>query len=203
MRAMPLRPVLPMLALFLAVGCARLPENVVVLLDNPGQETGAVAVASGHGSTVLDQPLTAVGIAEDGGVPAEPMEVSRATALREFRTAFFAQPREPITYQLYFPLGGTRLLPASQAQVPEIVNIARNRPHVDITIIGHTDRVGPAALNAVLSRDRAEEVRAILVGEGVDPAVLEVTSHGEGNPLVPTADEVPEPRNRRVEVTIR
>jgi outer membrane protein OmpA-like peptidoglycan-associated protein len=131
------------------------------------------------------------------------MEVSRAEALREFRTAFFAQPREPITYQLYFPLGGARLLPPSQAEIPEIVNIARNRPYVDVTIIGHTDRVGPAGLNAVLSRDRAEEVRAILVAEGVDPAVLEVTSHGEGNPLVPTADDVPEPRNRRVEVTIR
>jgi outer membrane protein OmpA-like peptidoglycan-associated protein len=203
MKAMPIRSMLPAVAVLLAGGCARLPENVVVLLDNPGQETGAVALTSAGGSTVLDQPLTAVGIAEESDVESEPMQVSRATALREFRTAFFAQPREPITYQLYFPFGGTRLLPPSQAQIPEIVNIARNRPHVDITIIGHTDRVGPAARNAVLSRDRAEEVRAILVGEGVDPALLEVTSHGEGNPLVPTADEVPEPRNRRVEVTIR
>jgi outer membrane protein OmpA-like peptidoglycan-associated protein len=197
------RSTLTVLALLLAAACARLPENVVVLLDNPGQETGAVALASDGSSTVLDQPLTAVGLVGEDEAATAAIEVSRATALREFRTAFFAQPREPITYQLYFPLGGARLLPSSQAVVPEIVSIARNRPHVDMTIIGHTDRVGPAALNAVLSRDRAAEVRAILVGEGVDPAVLEVTSHGEGNPLIPTADEVPEPRNRRVEVTIR
>jgi outer membrane protein OmpA-like peptidoglycan-associated protein len=43
----------------------------------------------------------------------------------------------------------------------------------------------------------------VLLQEGIAPALLEVTSHGEANPLVPTADEVPEPRNRRVEVMVR
>jgi outer membrane protein OmpA-like peptidoglycan-associated protein len=46
-------------------------------------------------------------------------------------------------------------------------------------------------------------VRDLLVAEGIDPAMIQVTSHGEENPLVPTEDEVAEPRNRRVEVTVR
>ena len=54
-----------------------------------------------------------------------------------------------------------------------------------------------------LSLQRAILVRDYLVGEDVDASIIQVDSHGEGNPLFPTADEVPEPRNRRVEVLVR
>ena len=50
---------------------------------------------------------------------------------------------------------------------------------------------------------RAERVRDLLIAEGLDPTLIEVDSHGENNPLIPTADEIAEPRNRRVEVTVR
>lgn len=42
-----------------------------------------------------------------------------------------------------------------------------------------------------------------LAAGGGGPGALEITSHGEANPLVPTGDNVSEPRNRRVEVTVR
>jgi hypothetical protein len=38
---------------------------------------------------------------------------------------------------------------------------------------------------------------------GVAPASLDTSSHSDADLLVPTGDEVPEPRNRRVEVTAR
>ena len=56
------------------------------------------------------------------------------------------------------------------------------------------------AVNVPISIERANAVRDLLVKEGIDPAIIEVTSHGEENPLIPTADEVAEPRNRRVEI---
>jgi outer membrane protein OmpA-like peptidoglycan-associated protein len=37
----------------------------------------------------------------------------------------------------------------------------------------------------------------------VDPSIIDITSHGKDNPLIPTGDQVAEPRNRRVEVTVR
>jgi outer membrane protein OmpA-like peptidoglycan-associated protein len=58
-------------------------------------------------------------------------------------------------------------------------------------------------MNLQLSLARARAVAALLAAAGVDPASLEITSHGEANLLVPTGDNVPEPRNRRVEVTVR
>ena len=44
---------------------------------------------------------------------------------------------------------------------------------------------------------------AVLVSAGLSLGQIEVGSHGESNLLVPTADNVNEPRNRRVEVTVR
>jgi outer membrane protein OmpA-like peptidoglycan-associated protein len=58
-------------------------------------------------------------------------------------------------------------------------------------------------MNYKLGLDRAQEIRDLLVSQGIDPKVIEVTSHGEDNPLVKTEDDVPEPKNRRVEIVIR
>lgn len=190
-------------ALLLLGACTALPRNVVVLLDNPGAKTGSVELASGESRAVIDTPLQAVGIAETGNALSAPIEVDRATAVSEFQAAFNAEPRKPETFLLYFYPGTSNLLPESDAELPRIASVARNRPFADVAVIGHADRVGPAGANANLSRRRAEGIREILESQGVDPGIIVVSSHGEGNPLIPTADEVPEPRNRRVEVTIR
>jgi outer membrane protein OmpA-like peptidoglycan-associated protein len=50
---------------------------------------------------------------------------------------------------------------------------------------------------------RAGTVRAILVEAGLDPATIEVRSHGEGDLLIQTPDNTREPRNRRVEIAVR
>ena len=60
-----------------------------------------------------------------------------------------------------------------------------------------------AAANDALSAKRAQAVREQLAGEGVPVEKMEVAGRGEREPLVPTADEVDEPRNRRVEISIR
>jgi outer membrane protein OmpA-like peptidoglycan-associated protein len=63
--------------------------------------------------------------------------------------------------------------------------------------------VGTRRYNYLLSLERAQAVASFLIAERVDPSLLAIDSHGEDNPLVPTGDEVSEPRNRRVEVTVR
>jgi len=69
--------------------------------------------------------------------------------------------------------------------------------------MGHTDLVGTEAYNIELSSRRAKHVRDLLVSSGIKSNSLFVFYYGKARPLVPTNDEVPEPRNRRVEVIAR
>ena len=73
----------------------------------------------------------------------------------------------------------------------------------EVAVVGHTDTTGTAANNYVLGLKRAELVRMLLVEAGVKESAIDVTSHGKADLLVHTADDVLEPRNRRVEITVR
>jgi outer membrane protein OmpA-like peptidoglycan-associated protein len=68
-------------------------------------------------------------------------------------------------------------------------------------IEGHTDTVGDAAQNMALSQRRAEAVRNYLLTRfAIAPSRLIAVGFGEDQLLVGTADQVPEPRNRRVQI---
>ena len=73
----------------------------------------------------------------------------------------------------------------------------------EILVIGHTDRVGKLEANDSLSVQRAESVKKLLLAAGIAAGSMEVSGRGEREPLVPTADEIAEERNRRVEINIR
>ena len=79
----------------------------------------------------------------------------------------------------------------------------RRRPSPDILVIGHTDRVGNDAENDQLSLQRAERVRESFVAQGIAAERIRAAGRGEREPIVPTADGVDEPRNRRVEINVR
>jgi outer membrane protein OmpA-like peptidoglycan-associated protein len=85
----------------------------------------------------------------------------------------------------------------------EIITEIEKRASTDIEVIGHTDRSGDEEFNMALSRRRAESVRDRIVAAGIVPAAIRIAFHGEGNPLIQTADNVYEPLNRRVEVIVR
>jgi outer membrane protein OmpA-like peptidoglycan-associated protein len=70
-------------------------------------------------------------------------------------------------------------------------------------LTGHADRAGPSDYNFGLSRRRADAVKAELVRLGVSSAEITTEAKGESEPLVPTADGVPEAQNRRVEILMR
>lgn len=72
-----------------------------------------------------------------------------------------------------------------------------------ISVAGHTDRSGSDAYNDALARRRAEAVARLLSTQGVSSDVLEVSSYGEREPKVPTADGERSPQNRRVEITVK
>lgn len=75
--------------------------------------------------------------------------------------------------------------------------LLRRRRAVRFLIEGHTDAVGSAYSNQVLSERRAASLKIVLVRVfGIPARVLETVGYGEDYLLVPT--DAPEWRNRRV-----
>ncbi|WGS84125.1 OmpA family protein [Methylomonas sp. UP202] len=178
------------------VGCS---SSYLVLLEDHDGSTGQVVFKSADGETVLDRAGSATRIDRKGDV----FQADQKQIESDFGRALGSEPVRPEVYLLYFETGGTRLTAESAAQLPKIIESASRHPAADISIIGHTDTVGAAADNETLAKERAEQVAKLFGAGQLDVKEIAVTSHGEKNPLVKTADETPEPKNRRVEVTIR
>jgi len=70
-------------------------------------------------------------------------------------------------------------------------------------VIGHTDTVGNLSFNDKLSLARAERLREMMVGLGIPPERIQAAGRGKRELLVQTDDNVSEPRNRRVEISVR
>ena len=87
--------------------------------------------------------------------------------------------------------------------LPDIIATIKTRRSEHISVVGHSDTLGDKTYNLDLSKRRALAVKKLLVKKGVDEAFIETTSHGEENPLIKTADNVGNPKNRRVEVVVR
>ena len=196
------RGTLAVLALLLLVGCAKpARDDLYVLLPGAEGKTGALSVESGGQQAVLDQPYAAARVTEPGRV--QPGTVTEQEARQAFGAALEAQPGRPISFTVYFLEGRDELTPDSRALLTTILDEIARRPAPEIVVIGHTDRVGAVPYNDALSLRRAERVRDELVKVGIAAERIRVAGRGEREPLVPTPDEVPEPRNRRVEIDVR
>jgi outer membrane protein OmpA-like peptidoglycan-associated protein len=112
-------------------------------------------------------------------------------------------PAPSRTYLVFFDWDKSNLSDRARQIVSEA---AQNSTHVQYTRIevnGYTDLSGTPQYNQGLSVRRAQTVAAELVRDGVPRNAIDIRGFGETNPLVPTAQGVREPQNRRVEIIIR
>ena len=184
-----------------AAGCGT--RSMVVLIPAPDGSVGKLVVANEGGQQILDKANQSVRVSGRKTPPGEATVLSADEIRAAFSDALDAQPPPPARFILYFLRDSNELTGESKAVLPEIVQTIREMDSTDIVISGHTDTVGSKEYNFNLSLDRAKTLSDILVANGAAPANITVTSHGEGNPLVKTPDDVAEPRNRRVEVVIK
>jgi outer membrane protein OmpA-like peptidoglycan-associated protein len=135
--------------------------------------------------------------------PAEPTAITPNEVEGLFQEALASQPPAPVHFILYFQSGSVVLLPESRRQLANIVTVIDQRAPTTISVVGHSDTRGDKGYNLALAMRRAQSVQRQLMEMGVPEASMEVSSHGEENPLVKTADNVANAKNRRVEVIVR
>jgi len=212
-----MRNVLPttlVLALLLGGGCRHRPApappappsvtNMVILLPNgDGGSSGTVVVSNPAGRQQLVDAYSGVTVRAADASPTAPARVDPAVVQRLFGAILTTLPAPEARFNLYFDTGGTTLTKESIAELPEIIEAYRLRKSTDVTIVGHTDTTGDRQSNYQLGLQRAEQISHDIQASGVNASYIFIESHGQNDLLVPTGENVAEPRNRRVEVIVR
>jgi len=207
-----IRAVLGITIAALLAGCAKMPvvaappppparTDLYILLPGADGKAGSLVVTHRDQVRILSTPHAAAKIGVPGAV-----ETATATAeetRKAFGAALSAQPPRPTSFQLYFLLDSDEFTPESKVVVDAVLGDIARRPAPEIVVIGHTDTVGADDYNDRLSLLRAESIRTRLIERGVAAEQIQSSGRGKRELLVPTADQVPEPRNRRVEIVVR
>jgi len=179
------------------------PEERYVMLPNADGRPGAGAITvsrTGSPATTLDQPYAAAEV-RDG--KEESLALKPAEAENMFQDALAARPALPWHFRLDFLLDSDQMTPESTVAYRTVLAEVKKRQVYQVELIGHTDKLADDAHNKRLSLDRAIAIRRTLVRDGVDAEAISVAGRGELEPLIRTPPGVGEPRNRRVEITVR
>ncbi len=109
-------------------------------------------------------------------------------------------PAAPRSYLVFFDFNRSDLTSQAKSIVDQAAANAGPAHVTRLTVTGHTDTVGSDAYNMRLSRRRAESVAGELEKDGIPAGEIEIVAKGKRDLLVPTADGVKEPQNRRVQI---
>lgn len=146
-------------------------------------------------------PASVAGPGAPAAGPPSTSRPSQAVARPPVRETTSDAPSASIT--VTFPTGSAALTPMAERALAPLGRALSSRELAGyrFRIEGHTDTVGSDEANRILSERRAAAVRDYLIAKfGVDPGRLVAVGLGETQLLVPTPDEVPNARNRRVQV---
>jgi len=147
---------------------------------NPGVEIAALTLAIplfGNEEPVAEAPAAAV-------APTAPTPAAAA----------------PLNYLVFFDFNKSDLTSDAQKIIHDAADNAAKSSPTKLTVTGHTDTVGSDAYNLRLSKRRAVSVQKELVRDGVPAGEIAIFAKGKHELLVPTADGVKEPQNRRVQI---
>jgi OOP family OmpA-OmpF porin len=178
-------------------------SDLVVLLPDPSDgKVGRVVVSNTFGTIELAAARASTSVLPNRALT--PVAVLRdADVTRIFGDTIATLPPAPQHFILYFRFESDELTDASRALIAEILPAVKARAFPDVAVVGHTDTTGSSAANYELGLKRATAIRRRLLDAGISADLIDVTSNGESEPLIKTADQVLERRNRRVEITVR
>ena len=172
------------------------------------------ALAAGAAGKIPDRAASAQGMfdcwMQEQEENHQPGDISRCregflAAMDEVDVAMTPPPPPPDVrqrfYMIFFDLGSSTLTDAALGTIGDILGTWSSGSE-NISLVGHTDSSGSEEFNLRLSQERADTVSGVLQEGGIGGDRLSSVGVGESSLIVPTSDNQPEPRNRRVAVTV-
>ncbi len=103
---------------------------------------------------------------------------------------------------IFFETDSFNLLPASKAELDNLLRLLMANKGMKIQINGHTDDVGTPDYNQVLSEKRAKSVHAYLIKAGIEPKRLQYKGYGSSAPVATNLTPEGRALNRRTEMIV-
>ncbi len=126
-------------------------------------------------------------------------DVGEAPALRILRGS---EGQYIATEPILFNTASSEIRLVSVQPLRKVAALLRERPDINLMIVGYTDNLGLPANNQRVSGERAAAVRSFLVGEGIDQSRLESRGMGSQNPIASNDTQLGRQANRRIEFII-
>lgn len=137
----------------------------------------------------LTAPAAFAQMAPKPATPATPPPAATSTAQQQMQK-----------FLVFFDWDKYNLTAEAQRVVAQAAEAYKKSGMVQVQVIGHTDTSGSAAYNQQLSVRRADTVKREMIRLGVPAGNIVAIGRGQNDLLVPTADGVREPQNRRAEI---
>lgn len=186
-------------AAVLAWPAAQMPHQRIILLPSANGAPSAVVVKGADGERLLNKPYASLDVMPNGTT--QKVSLSESDVRARYTQLLDAQPPRPQSFQLYFVSASDSQLTPESAQVLQgLKAYLQTRPAPEVTVIGHTDRTGSAAINDALSLKRAQSVRELMHQLGIATDNIPAFGRGSREPLAGSSQDS---LNRRVEIHVR
>ena len=169
-----------------------------VLGSTTGGKAGSGAVIGGAIGAVVGNLWSKR--QEDRRVAME--QATRGTGVDVSRTAD-NQLKINIPSDVSFDTGSAVIKPQMRTVLDPFAAGLRDDPKAQLTIVGHTDSTGSAAVNNPLSVQRAQSVSDYLSAQGVASTRIQIDGRGEREPVADNGSDAGRAKNRRVEILLR
>jgi outer membrane protein OmpA-like peptidoglycan-associated protein len=101
----------------------------------------------------------------------------------------------------FFDFDHSNLRPDAVAALDELTAKLKSTNRVSrVSVVGHTDSVGPVAYNQKLSERRAASAKNYLIAHGIEAEQIDTHGEGELNPSHPNDTKANRQKNRRVDI---